>query len=171
MESILESLNRLEDMLDSSNSLLFTGKVLADKEEIFSILAEVRSNLPSEIKQSKWVVEERNKILQDAQKEADRIVNDAKRELSTLVSEHEITKKAIEEADRIIDEANETAKQMRVGAVEYADDVLYNMERSVKETMEEIHTQFASVEDHLTETATVIHNNREELKRGRSRED
>ena len=37
----------------------------------------VGQKLPNEIKQSKWVIEERNKILVDAQKEADEMLKEA----------------------------------------------------------------------------------------------
>lgn len=68
MDSILQLLEAIEDMLDSSSAVPFTGKVMIDKDELYEIITDIRLKLPNEIKQSKWVIEERNKILIDAQK-------------------------------------------------------------------------------------------------------
>ncbi|MCT4612922.1 MAG: ATPase [Clostridia bacterium] len=161
---ILELLEKLEGSLEKGNAVLFTDKVLVNKEELYETLTDIRLKLPTEIKQAKWVVEERNKILLDAKKEADTIIADAERELARLVADNEITKKAMDEAERIIEDANQTAREMRLGSIEYADNVLYEMEKSVKSAMEQVHHQFVNMEDHLTETAATIHTNREELR-------
>ena len=67
MDSILQLLEAIEDMLDSSSAVPFTGKVMIDKDELYEIITDIRLKLPNEIKQS-MVIEERNKILIDAQK-------------------------------------------------------------------------------------------------------
>ena len=74
MDSVLQLLDELEEIMDSSRAVPFSNKVSVDKEEIYDIISEIRMKLPNELKQSKWVIEERNKILIDAQKEADEIV-------------------------------------------------------------------------------------------------
>ena len=71
MDSVLQLLDELEDVMDSSKAVPFSNKVSVDKEEIYDIISEIRMKLPNELKQSKWVIEERNKILIDAQREAD----------------------------------------------------------------------------------------------------
>ncbi len=63
---------------------LFSNKVQVDKDEIFEIIDEIKMKLPNEIKQSKWVIEERNKILVDAQKEADEMLKEAEVPQQTL---------------------------------------------------------------------------------------
>ena len=77
MDSVLQLLDELEEVLDSSRAVPFSNKVSIDKEEIYDIISEIRMKLPNELKQSKWVIEERNKILIDAQREADEIVKTA----------------------------------------------------------------------------------------------
>ena len=73
MDSVLQLLDELEDVMDSSKAVPFSSKVTVNKEEIYDIISEIRMKLPNELKQSKWVIEERNKILIDAQREADEI--------------------------------------------------------------------------------------------------
>ena len=71
---IFTLLETLEDIMERSKSLPFTEKGIVDKEEVLEIIKEIRLKLPDELKQAKWVKEERARILEEAQKEADGIV-------------------------------------------------------------------------------------------------
>ena len=99
---ILSILETLEDLVEKTVSVPFTGKCLVDKEEILEIVKELRLKLPDDIKQAKWVKEERQRILLDAQKEANNMLKDAEGKIASMVNEHEITKKAYEQANEIV---------------------------------------------------------------------
>ena len=92
---ILSILEALEDVIEKSVTMPFTSKSLVDKEELLELIKEIRLKLPDDIKQAKWVKEERQKILLEAQKEANNIIKDAENKIASLVDEHEITKKGI----------------------------------------------------------------------------
>jgi vacuolar-type H+-ATPase subunit H len=143
---ILAILETLEDVVEKGMSVPFSGKCLVDREEILEIIKEIRLKLPDDIKQAKWVKEERQRILLEAQKEANNIVKDAEGKIASLVDEHEITKKAYEQANEIISNSQKNAKDIRLGTREYADSILNK------------------VEDILKETLDVIQMNRDELK-------
>lgn len=143
---ILSILETLEDLVEKSVTVPFSGKCLVDKEEILEIVKEVRLKLPDDIKQAKWVKEERQRILMEAQKEANTIIKDAEGKIAALVDEHEITKKAYEQANEIISNAQKNAREIRLGTRDYADSVLNK------------------VEDILKDTLDVIKMNREEIK-------
>ncbi|HAA42890.1 MAG TPA: ATPase [Ruminiclostridium sp.] len=164
MDSILQLLEAIEDMLDSSSAVPFTGKVMIDKDELYEIITDIRLKLPNEIKQSKWVIEERNKILIDAQKEAENTLKEADAKLAKLVDEHEITKRAYEQAEEIIEAAKQNAREMRLGALDYADEILAEVEKSLKQALEVIHNQNMELEDSLGRVINTIYTNRQELK-------
>ena len=69
---VLTLLETIEEMLERSANIPLTKKSLVDKDEILAVVNEIRTKLPDELKQAKWVKEERQKILVDAQKEANR---------------------------------------------------------------------------------------------------
>ena len=121
---ILSILETLEDLVEKSVSVPFSGKCMIDKEEILEIIKEIRLKLPDDIKQAKWVKEERQRILLEAQKEANEIIKDAENKISSLVDEHEITKRAYEQSNEIVSNAQKNAKEIRLGTREYADSVL-----------------------------------------------
>ncbi|HOA81653.1 MAG TPA: ATPase [Defluviitaleaceae bacterium] len=164
MDSILQLLEAIEDILDSSNAVPFTGKVMVDKEELYELITDIRLKLPNEIKQSKWVIEERNKILIDAQKEAENTIKEADAKLAKLVDEHEITKRAYEQAEEIIESAKQNAREMRLGALDYADEVLLAVENNLKQALEAIHNRNMELEDSLGNVISTIYSNRQELK-------
>ena len=67
---VLTLLETIEEMLEKSSSIPLTKKAVIDRDEIISVVKEIKLKLPDELKQAKWVKEERQKILVDAQKEA-----------------------------------------------------------------------------------------------------
>lgn len=143
---ILSILDTLEDLIERSMGLPLTGKCIVDREEVLEIITEMRLKLPDDIKQAAWIKDERQKILQEAQKEANSIVKDAENRIPTLVDEHEITQKAYGKAEDIVATAQKTAKEIKNGTNDYADGILNKLE------------------DILRDTLNVIERNREELK-------
>ena len=163
MDTVMKLLDEIEEVLDQSRAVPFSSKVNVDKEEIYDIIAEIRTRLPNEIKQSKWVLEERNKILIDAKKEADAIVKSTQEQVAKLVEDHEVTKQAYERANEIVEESKKTAKEMRIGAIEYADEVLSMAEKNLKNMLDSIHTENAKLEQFFEDKLNVIYENRNEL--------
>jgi len=133
---ILAILETLEDLIEKAPSVPFSGKCLVDREEVLEIIKEMRLKLPDDIKQAKWVKDERQRILLEAQKEANNIIKDAENKIASLVDEHEITKKAYEQANEIISNAQKNARDIRLGTREYADSILNKVEDILRDTME-----------------------------------
>ena len=60
---IFTLLETLEDILEKSKKVPFTNKAVVDKDEIVEIIQEIRLKLPDELKQAKWIKEERLMVL------------------------------------------------------------------------------------------------------------
>lgn len=133
---VLELIDELEDIVEDSSSVPFSSKVMVDKGEILEIVKEIRIQLPDELKQASWVKEERQRILAEAQKEADTIVGETQSHLEELIEEDEITKKAQERAEEILSKAQTNAKEIRLGAVEYADSILTDTQLNLKDLID-----------------------------------
>ena len=98
---IFTLLETLEDLLEKSRNLPFSSKSVVDKEEMLDLIKEIRLKLPDELKQAKWVKEERQRILVEAQKEADGIVKEAENRIIAMIDEHEITRKAYDQKQKL----------------------------------------------------------------------
>ena len=136
---IFTILENIEDILEKSKGVPFSNKVIVDKEEILEQISDLRLKLPEELKQAKWIKEERQRILVEAVKEAEnRII--------AMIDEHEITKKAYEKKAEIIETANEMSREISKGTKDYADNVLNGIEVALQDALK------------------IIQNNRNELK-------
>jgi len=141
---VLNSIEKIEDLIEKGWNVF--GASMVNKNEILDLLKEVRVKLPDEVKQAKWIKEERQRILLEAQKEAEMIVKEAENRIVSMVDENEITRKAYDQANETIINAQKTSREIKQGSLEYADDVL------------------AKLEENLKEAYLVLHKNREELK-------
>ena len=141
---VLNSLEKAEDLIEKGWNIF--GASMVNKNEILDLLKEIRVKLPDEVKQAKWIKEERQRILLEAQKEAEMIIKEAENRIVSMVDENEITRKAYDQANETIINAQKTAREIKQRALEYTDEVL------------------AKMEDNLKEAYLVLHKNREELK-------
>ena len=92
---IFTLLETLEEMLEQGKKVPFTDKVVVDKEAILEIIKEIRLKLPDELKQAKWVKEERQRILSEAQKEANDIVKDFYASIGGISSTGKVSNKVL----------------------------------------------------------------------------
>ena len=130
---VLKLIDEIEDILENGSSLPFSNKVMVDVDEIYDILGEIRVKLPDEVKQAAWIKEERQRILAEAQKDADTLLSEAELRLQELIDEDEITQKAKELAEEMITKAQNNAKDIRLRALEYADNILLETQEKLKE--------------------------------------
>ncbi len=133
---VLTLLETLEEMLNRSASIPLTKRTLIDREELLSVVSDIKLKLPDELKQAKWVKEERQKILVDAQKEANQLIKEAENRIIAMIDEHEITKKAYEQKTEIIDSANAFSKDLINGTKKYADDILAELEANLQDKLD-----------------------------------
>ena len=94
--------------------------------------------MPDELKQAKWIKEERQRILVEAQNEADGIIKEAENRIISMIDEHEITRKAYEKKVEIIETANEMSREITKGTKDYADNLLSNVEGALEEALKVI---------------------------------
>ena len=157
---IFTLLEALEEILDKSKSVPFTDKAIVEKNQILNIIKDIRLKLPDELKQAKWIKEERERIIDEAQKEANDIVKEAENRIISMIDEHEITKKAYDKKKEIIEDANDMYREITQGTNAYVDEILANIENNMKELSKSLSGVEASVQNALE----TIQNNRKELK-------
>ena len=157
---IFTLLETLEDILEKSRSVPFTDKSIVEKNELLDIIKEIRLNLPDELKQAKWIKEERERIIAEAQKDAEDIIKEAENRIISMIDEHEITKNAYDKKTEIIADANEMYREITKETTTYIDGILAQIEANMKNLSETLNGVESSVQDALE----TIQNNRKELK-------
>jgi cell division septum initiation protein DivIVA len=125
---VLVLIDKLDDVIHNARTVPLTDSVMIDREEIYDLLDQMRSTIPEEIKQARWIVKERQEMLAEAKQEADRIVAEAGEKAVHLASQEEVVRLADKQAKEIIEDARERERETRLGAEDYADEVLANLE-------------------------------------------
>ena len=135
---VLSLLEELQHLLENGSTVPFSKKVLVDKEQLDALIVDIVNKTPDELKQAKWVKEERARILQDAQKEANDIIKEAENKIISMIDDHEITKKALEQRSEIIDAAEKYKKDLINATKDHADSILESIETILKENLDMI---------------------------------
>jgi len=125
---VLVLIDKLDDLVHNAKQVPLTDQVRVDKEEIYEILDQMRATIPEEIKQARWIVKERQEMLAEAKREAERIVKEARERQDRLISGEEVMKAAERAAEDILDEAQAREREIRLGAEDYADEILNTLE-------------------------------------------
>ena len=131
-------LNELEDLVENSPKVPLTRRVLIDEEKLLDYLDRMRAALPEEVRQAKWVLQEREKVLADSKKEALRIMEEAQKQLDRRAEESEITRQAKTIAEEVVQKAEAVAREIKQGARNYADDVLGGLEEELNKLINQI---------------------------------
>lgn len=146
---ILQLIEELEDEMDDATSIPLSKKVAIDPDTIFEIIKEIRASLPEEIRQAKWVNEERDRILQEANDQAQQLIDQAKqrsaesdqdtqKRFNELVNDHRITQEATKKGEAMIEQAKEQSRQIRQSVFAYVDEILANTQDNLNSVIAEL---------------------------------
>ncbi|MCR3957068.1 MAG: ATPase [Gudongella sp.] len=133
---LLNLIDEVEDIVEAGTGVPLTGKVMIDKDELLDIIKEIRIKLPDEIKQAAWIKEERQRIIDEAQKTSTAMISEAETRLEELIDREEVIKQANQRAEEIIKRAELSSEEIRNGALEYADELLYEAQENFKELIQ-----------------------------------
>ena len=122
---VLALIDKLDDLVHNARAVPLTDQVRIDREAVYELLDQMRSTIPEEIKQARWIVKERQEMLAEAKREADRIVDEAKEKAERQASQQEVVKLAEKQATELLDDARMREREVRLGA---EDEVLGTLE-------------------------------------------
>lgn len=137
-KDIMNLLNEVEEVIDHGTKIPMTGKVLVDDTVIFELLDRIRAAMPDEITNAKWVLKERQRILDEAQVEAQKLMELGKTYVDKMSVENEVVKQAQIYGEDIVRQAQTFARDVKIGAVQYADEMLQHVEQSLCDTLQSL---------------------------------
>lgn len=192
----MDSANLLEEIIIYIDNCKTAGvlsngsMVKVNREELISMLEEVRDLLPKEIAESKRIVRTKDKIIADARARAQRIMQDAAKEAGVMIDDQEIVSmanmraedivaRAQKEADEVSTSARDTAKEVQIGALKYTQSMLEGLEYMYGTIIKEEKEYFNSVLDKLKKEQKQIAADKQEIdmqlnagiRTGRTKED
>ncbi len=114
---LIYAIDQLEELVGKGKRVPMSRKVIVDEDYFIGILEDIRSSIPMEIRDAQRLLKERERLLGEAQDQAARIVTDAQRRASVLVSEHTILNEAKQHGEELLREA-EKRRQEAQGRME-----------------------------------------------------
>jgi vacuolar-type H+-ATPase subunit H len=127
--------DRLEELIDEGRHIWWTKLTMIDEERALELIDQMRISVPEEVDKAQRVLNQRDRILAQANEEAARIVELAKEKAEKLIQRDAITQAAQARAASIIDQARQEAEQMRADADNYVLDVLREFETHLVKTL------------------------------------
>ncbi len=143
--NIYELLEELEDVLSEGRSSRFSKKGTIDLQRAERLVMQIKQAMPSAVQEASYMLAQRDKILSQAEKKSNDMIEKAKEQVENIISNSEIVKKSEEKANAIIKRSEEYVTHLE------------NVTRS------NIDKLLKAIEDYLMENLHVVRNNREEL--------
>lgn len=175
MNRIEQIITEIEEYIDNCKYQNFSStKIIVNKDEIEELLAELRMKTPEEIKKYKKIIANTEAIIEDAKQKADSIVYKANKMTEELISEHEIMQQAYAQANEVVNNASEKARdildkatidanEIRMSAMAYTDSILYDIEKILSYSIENIDSRYEGLKKSLIDNLNLVVTNRSEL--------
>jgi cell division septum initiation protein DivIVA len=136
---ILHLIDRLEELLNQSRPFPFTHNVMIDEDRMLDIIDQMRVAIPEEIKKAQQVLNQRDRILAQAQEEANRTISIAREKQDQMVDRDSIVQAAHAKANEILALAQIERSNSRQEADEYALETLRRLEVELERFLNQVH--------------------------------
>lgn len=146
VESIVEVLNHMTSVIQQAKSIPFSDNCVISRDDMLYWIDQIRDNLPEEVQQARYMLEQNRQIVASARQKAESILRETEQRSAAMVNEHEITMRAREVSQNMVEQANQTAWRMKTASTDY-----------VKQRLNELENQ-------LTEILITVQKNKKELK-------
>ncbi len=154
---ILQLVDRLETMLGKGWRIPFTSNIVIHEDPFLDVIDQMRISIPEEVKQARRVHAERERMLEQAQQEAERVVASAREQVTSLSGEEEVVKLAQAKADEIIAQAHRSSESIKAEADAYVMEVLSDMEEQLMKLITTVRNGIQQVERSASTRGTERH--------------
>ena len=135
---ILHLVDRLEELFNESRPIWFTHSVIVDEDRMLDLIDQMRVSIPEEIKKAQQILVQRDRILAQAQEEANRTLALAREKSEGLVERDSIVQAAQGRADQIIAQSRVDGDATRHEADEYVLDALNKLEMELDRILNQV---------------------------------
>jgi len=142
---ILHLVDRLEELFNESRPIPLTRNVIVDEDRFLEIIDQMRISIPEEIKKAQQVDAQRDRILAQAQEEANRTIALAKQKGNELVQSDSIVQAGQSRAEQIVDQARIEAESMRRDADDYIIESLESLEAELTRLLNQARNGIATL--------------------------
>ncbi|MBN2148050.1 MAG: hypothetical protein JW726_11705 [Anaerolineales bacterium] len=148
---ILQMIDRLEELLNESRPLPFTHNVIVDEDRMLDLIDQMRVSIPEEVKKAQQLLAQRDRLLAQAQEEANRTIAIAREKSEALVERDQVAQAAHAQADQIINQAHSKAEDIRADADQYVMDTLLGLEVELDRVLNQVRNGIRTIQPNKPE--------------------
>jgi cell division septum initiation protein DivIVA len=144
---ILQMIDRLEELLNESRPLPFTHNVIVDEDRMLDLIDQMRVSIPEEVKKAQQLLAQRDRLIAQAQEEANRKVNLASDRASELVERDQVVQAAYTQAEQIKNQALLDGDGIRRDADQYVLETLRNLEMEMERAITQVRNGIRTLQE------------------------
>lgn len=135
---IQERLDELTVLVEDAKSMPLSASCVVNRSQVLDLIEEIRQLLPDSVQRADELLADREAVVQDGRREADRILERARTEADKMVSEHEVYLAAVAEAEALRGETVTDTARMRQETDDYIDAKLASFEITLQKTLQTV---------------------------------
>ena len=135
---VQERLDELAVLIEDAKAMPLSASCIVNRAQVLDLISEIRQLLPESVQRADELLADREAVVQDGRREADRILDRARTESDRLVSEHEVYLAAVDEADALSRQTAAETARMRKETDDYIDAKLATFEITLQKTLQTV---------------------------------
>jgi hypothetical protein len=144
---ILQLIDRLEELFNESKTIPLTRNVMVDEDKMLDIIDQMRIAIPEEVKKAQQLLGQRDRVLAQAQEEANRTIDIARQKAEQLVAKDMVVVEAQRRADTILAQARADGETIRADADDYVVNSLRQLEAELERNLNQVRNGIRTVEE------------------------
>lgn len=144
---ILHLIDRLEELFNDSKNIPLTHTVLVDEDRMLDLIDQMRIAIPEEVKKAQQLLAQRDRILAQAQEEANRTIALAREKAEDLVAKDALVQQAESRSDQILSQARVEAESTRRDADDYIIHTLMQLENEMQRLLAQAQNGIRKLEE------------------------
>ncbi|HQV94636.1 MAG TPA: hypothetical protein PLA27_01925 [Anaerolineales bacterium] len=152
---ILQLIDRLEELFNDSKSIPLTRNVMVDEDRMLDIIDQMRIAIPEEVKKAQQLLGQRDRVLAQAQEEANRTLDLARQKADQLASKELVVQEAQRRGEQILTQARVDAENTRDDANDYVMRSLTQLQAELERITNQVENGIRVVQDEQERRASV----------------
>jgi len=150
---ILQLIDRLEELFNQSKAIPLTRNVMVDEDRMLDIIDQMRIAIPEEVKKAQQLLGQRDRVLAQAQEEANRTIEIARQKADQLVTRDMILQEAQRRSEQLLTQARSEADGIRNDADDYVIESLNQLQAELERIANQVRNGIRTVEEEQSRRA------------------
>jgi len=144
---ILQLIDRLEELFNEAKQVPFTHNVVLDEDKMLELIDQMRITIPDEVKKAQQVVAQRDRVMAQAQEEANRTLQIARDKADQMAQKDMVVQEAQRRAEQILAQARSEAEATRADADNYVIETLMQLQEQIEKMNNQVSNGIRMVQE------------------------